>query len=419
MANQTKSNAKSILTLLLCGIAGSVIYKLPYLRETYYTALQAATGCTNAQLGMLMGAYGIVNVILYLPSGFCADRFSARKLMTFSLVVTGLTGFYFATMPSFGMIVALHCLWAVTTVFTFWTVCVRVVRELGDAKTQGRYYGLWSTIKGLTSVVVGFISVPIFAKMGEGVGGLKGAIYFYSIICIVVGIACWFVIDDTVKGGEKSSFSFKDFATVMKMPKVWLCGFIAMGVWVCYTTFSYVTPYLTNIYGLSETQTALVSNVRAYVLFALGGVLCTMFADKMKSRTIFTMICFVIIAALTSVYVISPESAGIGLVIAVMLVMGAAIYTGNAVFYSILGECNVPMKVAGTAAGVVSFVCYATDTFLWTTTGNMLDAAPGVAGYQHLFTLQMVVAIIGVVLCVILQVMNNKTNKELAAKEAK
>ena len=61
--DKTKKLKKYII-LVLCGIAGSAIYRLPFLRETYYEALMQATGSTNAQLGMLMSAYGIVNLIL-------------------------------------------------------------------------------------------------------------------------------------------------------------------------------------------------------------------------------------------------------------------------------------------------------------------------------------------------------------------
>ena len=93
------SNWKRWITLALCGIAGSAIYKLPYLRETYYDAMQQATGATNAELGFLMTAYGLVNFLLYLPGGWAADRFSARKLMTFSLISTGISGFLLCDLP--------------------------------------------------------------------------------------------------------------------------------------------------------------------------------------------------------------------------------------------------------------------------------------------------------------------------------
>lgn len=68
------SNWKRWITLALCGIAGSAIYKLPYLRETYYDAMQQATGATNAELGFLMTAYGLVNFYyIYLAVGLPID----------------------------------------------------------------------------------------------------------------------------------------------------------------------------------------------------------------------------------------------------------------------------------------------------------------------------------------------------------
>lgn len=36
----------------------------------------------------------------------------------------------------------MHFEWAVTTVFTFWAVCVRIIRTTGTSEEQGRLYGL-------------------------------------------------------------------------------------------------------------------------------------------------------------------------------------------------------------------------------------------------------------------------------------
>ena len=139
------SNWKRWITLALCGIAGSAIYKLPYLRETYYDAMQQATGATNAELGFLMTAYGLVNFLLYLPGGWAADRFSARKLMTFSLISTGISGFYYATFPSYTMICLLHALWAVTTVLRFGPCVCELFVPWEPAKNKDAYTvtGFW------------------------------------------------------------------------------------------------------------------------------------------------------------------------------------------------------------------------------------------------------------------------------------
>ena len=80
------------LTLIIVATAGGLMTKLPYLRETYMDPLQAATGATKTQLGLLMSAYGIVNFICYFPGGVLADRFSAKKLIAVSCFGTGLIG---------------------------------------------------------------------------------------------------------------------------------------------------------------------------------------------------------------------------------------------------------------------------------------------------------------------------------------
>ncbi|GGG06741.1 MFS transporter [Paenibacillus aceti] len=410
------SNWRKWLILVLLGIAGSLIYKLPYLRETYYAAMQEATGATNAQLGLLMSAYGLINFILYLPGGWAADRFSARNLLTFSLVSTGLTGFYYATFPSYFMIVLLHALWAVTTVFTFWAVCVRIIRELGDSSEQGKLYGFWYLGKGLTSMIVGFISVPIFMKFGEGVGGLRATIIFYSIVTILTGIACWFFIDSDKKDGEKSNFKVADMKEVLRMPAMWMAGIVTFCMWSIYIGFGMVTPYLSDVFNMSESNVALASIMRAYVLFGVGGLLGGYIADKCKSRTRFMIYAFIGMIIFTIVYIVLPGEAGrVGLALTNMVALGSFIYCANAVFFSIIDEVNIPNRLTGTAAGLMSLLTYFPEIYLYTTVGNMVDRTPGIGGYRHVFLFMLGCAVVGLIASFILQNMNKKAKLKKSA----
>lgn len=407
MERSADSKIRKYLILILCGVAGSVIYKLPYLRETYYDAMQQALGVTNAQLGILMSAYGIVNFVLYLPGGWAADKFSARSLMAFSLISTGITGFYFATYPPFGMVVVLHAFWAITTVFTFWAACIRVIKELGDAKEQGSLFGGWYLGKGLTSMVVGFISVPIFSSFGEGIEGLRATIIFYSVLTIITGVVAWFAIPakEPVKENEKadSGFSMKDFAIVFKMPSVWMAGLAALCMWCIYTGFSYITPYLTNVYELGESQVAIASIIRAYVLFAIGGLVGGKLADKFKTRSKFMIYAFIGMIIFTSVYLVMPGGSSMIVPALInMVALGAFIYCANAVFFSLISDADVPAKVTGTAAGLISLITYSSDIYLWTVLGNVLDQNEGVTGYNIIFTFMIVCAIVGLVTTILL-----------------
>ena len=402
-----QSNMKKWLTLALCGVAGSVIYKMPYLRETYYSALQEATGSTNAQLGMLMGVYGLVNFLLYLPGGFCADKFSARKLMVFSLASTGLTGFYFATFPPFPVILALHALWAVTTVFTFWSVCIRIIRELGDSKEQGRLFGFWYLGKGLTSMIVGFISVPLFANFGEGIEGLRATIIFYSVVNLLTAVAAWFLVEDKQMEGEASSFHLKDIGIAFKIPGVWVAGVATFCMWSIYIGFGMVTPYLSDVFQMSDSNVALASILRAYVLFGIGGLVGGQLADRCKSRTHFMIYSFIGMIIFTAVYIVLPGDASkIGLALVNMVALGAFVYCANAVFFSLIDEVHVPAKVTGTAAGLMSMLTYFPEIYCYTLVGDMVDKNPGIVGYQHVFFFILGNAVVGLIACLILAKIN-------------
>lgn len=407
------SNWRKWLTLIICGVAGSIIYKLPYLRETYMIALQEATGSTKAQLGILMSAYGFVNFILYLPGGWAADKFSARKLMTFSLISTGITGFYYATFPSFIMLVLLHALWAVTTVFTFWAVCVRIIRELGDSSEQGRLYGYWYLGKGATSLIVGALSVPLFARFGEGIGGLRATIIFYSVLTLITGVICWFIIEDDTISGEKSSFKFSDMAQVIKMPAIWIAGIVTFSMWSIYIGFGMVTPYLSDIFHMSESNAAIASMFRAYLLFAIGGIAGGQLADRCKSRTRFMIYAFLGMIIFTLVYIFLPGDVGlVGMALLNMVALGSFIYCANAVFFSIIDEINIPAKVTGTAAGLISLLTYFPEIYSYTWVGDMVDKNPGVTGYQRVFIFMLVFAVIGLAAAFVLQSINKKNKNQ-------
>lgn len=99
MEKKENKNVKKYIALILMMFAMSIIYLLPYLRYSFFTALQDAMGLTNdaTRYGNLMSIYGIMNVVMYLPGGIIADKFDSKKLLVFSMVGTGALGLWMAT----------------------------------------------------------------------------------------------------------------------------------------------------------------------------------------------------------------------------------------------------------------------------------------------------------------------------------
>lgn len=122
------SSLRRWLIMTVLSISGGVIFLLPFLQEVYYRPIAQALNLNNTQVGSLMSVFGVTAVLSYFPGGWLADRVSPRKLITLSLLSTGLAGLYFATYPGYKVSLALHAFWGVSVTFLFWGAMIRVTR---------------------------------------------------------------------------------------------------------------------------------------------------------------------------------------------------------------------------------------------------------------------------------------------------
>ena len=131
-AKQPPLLKKNIFRLILLTISGAAIYTLPYFRLTYYDVYLEMYNLTHVQMGALGSAYGLLGLISYLLGGVLADAVSARKLLAFSLVVTGLGGVAHLLTDSFTVLLIIYGMWGITSLLTFWpaSLAVRKMKRL-------------------------------------------------------------------------------------------------------------------------------------------------------------------------------------------------------------------------------------------------------------------------------------------------
>ena len=422
---QKNANLTKWMTLIIVAFAGGLITKLPYLRETYMAPLQAATGATMTELGLIMSAYGIVNFICYFPGGVLADKFSCKSLIVVSCFGTALAGMWYWTMPTFIWLVVIHGIFAITTVFTFWAAMVKSINRLGTADEQGTLFGLLEGGRGLVGTVVAFGSVAVFGWAADEIGGMQNAILYYSILLGIAGVlALIFMENDKPKvdssGKPESALKMKDFMEVAKMPRVWLCGMLGICNYSALIFHGYITGYLSEAFGLSATVVGNLSVIRTYFMMMVGAFVAGFIADKMGSRIKFMKYAFIGMTVFSSLYVLIPtKGAGIPLVIVNFIVYGLCLYGIKALYFSTIDEVLVPKRLAGTASGVISLVTYAPEMFLYTLSGAMVDKYVGTAtplkGYHNCFIAMAVLSAIGFICGYLLLKMNKKAIEEAKA----
>lgn len=413
----TQSRKKMWLMLLVISFGGSIIYIFPYLQYTFYDSMMAELNFTHTQMGNIMSVYGALNLIAYFMGGIIADRFSSRKLITFSLVVTGITGFWFATFPSYISMMVISVIWSFTTIFTYWPAVIKAVNQLGESDVQGRLFGFREALNSLGALIFSSTAMWIFTKSGEN---FKNVVIFYSIVYVVIGIVSFIFLPHD-KGEEKKEKVnlFAGLGYVLKSPMIWTIGFVIFFGYAVGSIMGRLTPYLTSVFKMGVTTAGIVGIINTYGVGNVGAVAGGLITDKMKSSTRFLRWCFAIMAVLLVIFVAVP---GIPSLLMVAIIMGLSIRlvqtAVRGVYFVPLDEAKIPAKYMGTAAGVVSVIGFAPDAFLFTVYGKIIDSMSEVAGYKVMFGSLIGFCVVGFVLTTILIKMFKKRTAEVGAASA-
>jgi sugar phosphate permease len=387
-----------LIMACLC-LSGGIIYLLPYLREVYYIPLQEALHLSNTQLGVLMSVFGVAAMISYFPGGWIADKISPRKLITISMVLTGIIGLYFATFPSYALSIVVHAFWGISVTLTFWAALIKATRNWAPPTQQGRAFGILESGRGVAEVISSTALLALFAKLGSNTFGLSWVIIVFSIIDILIGLMAWFVLADHPRGSsyekeEKEKVGFPEIIKVLKMPVVWLISIVILAAYSAYWGSYYFTPYATDVFQMSVVFGGALGVGKMWIkpISALGA---GFLADRVGASKAVAW-SFVALIASFGVFALTPGSRSLLFILVVnTAVASLAIFALRGIYFAMFEEGGVPLALTGTATGIVSVIGYTPDIFMPLAGGALLDGYPGALGYRYFFTFIAGLSLIG------------------------
>ena len=346
------SSKRKWIILAILAAAGGIIYELPYLRYTYYKPLIEGLGLTNEQFGASMSMYGIIAMIFYLPGGWLADRLSHRKLIAFSLVGTGLGGFYLSTWPSYTGTMVLFAFWGITTILTFWATMLKAVSMLGDESEQGRLFSFCEGGRGIVTSIVALSTLALFNSLGGLTKNFTYILWVYSIVCILVGILAWFFMVDNKPEQKVGANVLKDIYIIIKMPITWILAVVIFSIYTTYTSSSYLTPYMTDVFGLSAVAAGVVATLRSHIFRPVAGAVAGSISKKagssipvMQGVILIAVICLVVM-------LLVPVNQGLVILVsAVTVLIGFLIFMLRGLYFAPVGEAGTPVCLMGAAVG--------------------------------------------------------------------
>ena len=409
-----KAFIKKYGTLLLLATGAGIIFQLPYIRETFYVPIQNAMNLSNAQMGLLSSGYATMSLFSYFIGGIIADKFSARKLLTFSFIATGILGLWFSTFPGYTISRGIFVLMGISTIITYWSACIKATRMLGNDEEQGRLFGLQEGLRGIMNALLVFGMTAAFTRFADEVAGASAAIKVCSIVVIIIGILNFIFIEDTKKEENPESFMevTKGMFKALLIPRVWLLVAIVFTAYSVYGLIAYATTFAQQFYGLSAASAATLGGIR-YLIQGAGGIVGGFLADKVKSRFKVIIGGCIGLALSFGLFIVMPSKASLCVMVVANFFVGLFfIYAVRSQYFAVHDDAGIPLNMSGRVSGIASCLGYTPDIFMYTLVGSWMDNY-GRTGYNMTWAYAMVAA----VLCAIITfILSRIVKKEKAQK---
>jgi len=382
------STVRRWLIMTVLAFSGGIIFLLPFLFEVYYRTVADALGLTNTEMGVLFSAFGVTSMIAYFPGGWLADRLSPRKLMTSSLILTGLAGLWFATLPAYEIVVAIHIFWGAAISLLFWGAMIRVTRNWAPPDEQGRAFGILEGMRGIGEASTHTGLLMLFAWLGSTEKALTVVITNLSLIIISLGVISWFVIEDKVGDeeaeGANNKIGLRDIVMVLKMPVIWLISIVVLCAYSAYWGSFTFTPYATDVFLMSAAVAGAISIGRMW-LKPVGALISGFVADSFGISISVSVLFAILIASFTGFALISADPNLIVIVLVNVAIAAMAVFALRGIYFALLEEGGIPLALTGTAGGIVSLIGFTPDVFMPLYFGIITDTFPGAEGYRYFF----------------------------------
>ena len=403
MLSSRSAAFRSYSQLALIVIAAGAIYPLLYLRQNFEISILESFNITQTQLRYCSSMLGLIFVVTYAPSGWLADRFSSRKLLSYSLVATALLGMWFSTMPSYSTLLFIYGAWGLATGLTFWSAHIKLVAMLAKKDQQGRFFGILDGGRGLVEALLATVAIALFAYVlsqdsGSTTIALKQVIYLYIGVLLVVAPLVYWLLDDfeetSVDDGQVSNSVFMDdLMTVLKHREIWLCAIcIVCGYQLFYATYSF-SGYLQQNFGLTAVAVGTITVAKLWMR-PIGGIAAGFIGDWSSPEKVLSILLILASISLAMMAFLPTTSASIVMLVVVLLI-GLLTYGVRGLYWATLGGCNVPNKIKGLAIGMISMIGYFPEMYLPLISAPLLEAYPGVLGYKIYYLMISICGLLG------------------------
>ncbi|WP_310991759.1 MFS transporter [Aequorivita marina] len=420
MKNASRQHVFYIALLIL---AGEAVFILPFvLARVFRATVLEVFQVNNTELGFCFSVYGVVALFSYLFGGPLADRFPPRKLMGTALLLTALGGLIYANAPTLQTLIILYGFWGFTTIFLFWSAMIKATRVWGGNENQGKAFGFLDGGRGLVGALFGLLGVFVFSLFVPDsqanlnsvaqTEAFQSVVYVSSTLVALIGVMVFFFlkIDKKSESTTLEKITYQNIKTVLKLPAIWLLMIIILCAYVGYKITDIFSLYANDVMRYSKVEAA---ETGTFLLFIrpVVGVVIGVLADR-SCASVYLCLGFLlsIFGAVLFASGIVDEGTDILFFLSI-IITAVGVYAARVLYFAVMKEGNIPLKLTGTAVGIISFIGYTPEVFAGPAIGYFLDASPGKEGHQAVFWMLTVFSVVGFIASIIFYKISKRSSK--------
>lgn len=327
------------------------------------------------QFGTLAAFYYYAYTPMQIPVGMIYDRFGARIVQFFAVLVVVLGVGIFISAKNYQMACLGRFFIGLGTAFAY--IGVLKLASLWLAPNR------FATVAGLTTafgMLSAIFSDKVLTKFVETIG------YQQALeTALIVGVILSLMILSLMRSRPKirlphqlhvhTSMGIKDLLTALKFvltnPQMWLIGLIGCLFYLPASVFLdlWGIPYLKSVYHLSAEDAASAVSW-TFVGWIISGPSIGALSDKIKRRRLPLMVCALMSSLLLSLIFYVP---GLSLTTLYIIFFFVGIFCGAHPLCFALGKENSPIQFSGTAVAVTNTLIMLGGMIFQPVVGKLLD----------------------------------------------
>lgn len=314
-----------VAPIMMLALSDVAVFAFPSYMSNFLPDLHTSMGIHDSELSLIRSIYGIISLFMYLFAMGFADKFKCKTLILTGIFLMFILGLWYSLVSvifgnnptnkaysvNFWNYLVIFIGFSVAIKLFYWAPLWKLVAMQGEKNQVSTMNGIEGSTNGFIGMLLAIVG-SVFYFVNPKVNGMSIGFLILSSCYTLALISAFVLILRFVKEGESqlSSDSFqKNFKNIFghaKNIKLWMYGFVVMGIYMFQSALSGYTDYLTNVFRVSAVIVFILGIGKTYIMRFVASFSMGKMADKSNKYILIIIFGLIVCTGLTLMVLVLP-----------------------------------------------------------------------------------------------------------------